>query len=75
MKQLHIIVKPNSKVPSIHEGLDGTLLVSVKEPPQEGKANEAVVASLSKYLHINKSSIRIIKGHKTKYKTIEISGN
>jgi len=74
MHQFHIIVKPNSKVASIQQGMDGTMLVSVKAPPLEGKANKAVIELLSKHLSIPKTNINIIKGHKAKYKTVEISG-
>lgn len=75
MKTLHIIVKPNSKASSIQEGLDGTLLVSVKEPPLEGRANKAVVVALSEYLKVAKTDIQITRGLKAKYKTVQICGN
>lgn len=73
MQKIHIIVKPNSKAVYVQQGLDGTLLVSVKEPPLDGRANKAVVEALSEYFNTNKSKITIVKGHKTKYKTVEIA--
>ncbi|MDR3185714.1 MAG: DUF167 domain-containing protein [Christensenellaceae bacterium] len=41
--------------------------------PIEGKANEALIALLSRELKIPKSYIEIIKGFKNKNKTIKIN--
>lgn len=51
------------------------LKVRVSLPPEDGKANKALVALLAKALDIPKSSIRIAAGETSRLKTIEIDGD
>jgi len=44
----------------------------VKEKPQQGRANRAVIRKLSEFLKIPQDKIRIIKGFKQRNKIIEI---
>jgi len=55
-------------------GADGAeyLKARVSAPPQDGKANAALLALLAKTLDIAKSSIRIAGGEHARLKTIEI---
>lgn len=62
-----IIVIPNSKKSEVKE--NGILIVKVKSKPENNKANSEVVKVLSK--HFGKK-IKIIKGFKSKRKSIEI---
>ncbi len=74
MKTIHVVVKPGSKNgPYIQLGLDGTLLVCVKEPALEGKANKAVIEELAKHYEVPKSRITLKSGASSKYKTFTIS--
>lgn len=68
-----IKVKPNSKEAKIEKKGENQLLIWVKAPAQEGKANKAVIEELSKYLSVAKNRLAIIKGHKAKIKVVEIS--
>lgn len=73
MKIVHVIVKPGSKNgPYIKLNLDGSLLVCVREPALEGKANSAVIKELAKYYDVPKSHIKLKKGLTGKYKTFGI---
>ena len=47
--------------------------IYVKEPPDKGKANKAVIKFLSKYFDISSSSFSIVKGHKSKIKVISVT--
>ena len=47
--------------------------VFVKELPIEGRANDAVIKLLSGYFMVPKSNIKIISGHKSKNKIVEIN--
>ena len=47
-------------------------IVFTKELPIEGRANNAVIELLSEYFKVPKSNIKIISGHKSKNKIIEI---
>lgn len=56
-------------------GLEGDRLkVKVTAVPEKGKANQAVIKLLSKYLGIPKSSITIISGETAKQKTVFLQG-
>lgn len=51
------------------------LKVYVTSVPEQGKANEAVIAILAKSLHLPKRSIILKQGAKDRYKMIEIHKN
>lgn len=71
---LKIKVQPKSSRNEII-GLEGDYLkIKVIAPPIEGEANKAVINLLVKKLKIPKSQIAIISGHKSKLKTIYLSG-
>ena len=70
--KLQVKVKPNSKQQQIEQLADGTLLIRLKSPPVDGKANQELIALLAKYYKINKSQITIKIGLSSKHKLIEI---
>jgi len=70
--RLNIKVKPYSKTQKVVRNENGEIVVHVKAPPTEGKANRAVIEVLSEYLNVPKSSIKIISGYKSRNKVIEI---
>lgn len=45
-----------------------------KRPPEEGKANAALVAFFAHELGISWKSIRIVSGQKARFKRVEIEG-
>ena len=63
--------------PSAHEEkvikIDETNFeVSVKEPPIQGRANRAILNALSKYFNTPLFKMRIISGHTSRQKIIEV---
>ena len=69
-------VKPGSKKgPLVEETENGELVVYVREPAVEGKANEAVIKLLAEYFDVPKSKVQLIAGHKSKIKRFEIQEN
>lgn len=56
------------------EKIDDThFIVSVKEPPVEGKANEAILRLLADYFDVPFSQTAIVSGYVSKQKIIEVS--
>jgi uncharacterized protein (TIGR00251 family) len=54
---------------------DGQVLkVSVGAPPEDGKANAAVIALLAKALGVAKSAISVVSGATDRRKVVEIRG-
>jgi len=71
MKSLKVKVKPNSKVEEVSQEGDN-FVVKVKEPPKEGKANQAVIKLLAGHFGVSQSQVRILSGFKSRNKVIEI---
>lgn len=67
-----IKVKTNAKENAVEEGAVGELRVRVKAPPQEGRANEAVVETLAAYFKVPKSRVAIVGGFKSKSKIVRV---
>jgi hypothetical protein len=70
--KISVRVKANSKKEAVEKQETGEYTVFVKALPQEGRANEAVIKTLSLFFDVPKSNIRIIRGHTSKVKLIEI---
>ena len=51
------------------------LKVSVTSPPEDGKANAALIELLAKSFKIAKSRITLVTGGKNRHKTLAISGD
>ena len=53
---------------------DGRLKIRLAAPPVEGKANDALIAWLSKILKINRSHIELLAGDLSRLKRVKVSG-
>ena len=49
------------------------LRVKISQPPEDGKANKALIELLAEYLSVKKNSIKIIAGEKSTHKIIEVN--
>lgn len=65
-------IKPQSSQEKIKVINKNNLIVWLKNPPVDNKANLALIKLLAKHFKTNKSSINIIKGQKSKNKLIKI---
>ena len=73
MREVNVRVKPGSKKgPLVQTSLTGELLVYVREPAIDGRANKAVTELLAKYFEVPKSHVQLVSGHKSKQKRFEI---
>lgn len=70
--KIYIKARPNSKEEKIEQIAEGQFLVSVKEPPIQGRANEAIIRVLAEYFGVSKLEIKIISGWTSKQKIIEV---
>lgn len=71
--KLSVIVKPNStKGPLVIPQPDGSLIIYTREIASDNQANEAVVRLISKHFKISKNRVKIIRGHTSKHKLVEI---
>jgi len=70
-----IKVIPNSKINKIIEQSDNFLKIKLTAPANEGKANQALIRFLSDFFHLAKNKIILLKGEKSRDKTIKIFTN
>ena len=68
---MHIRVVPQSSRTAVKED-GGVWKVYLTRPAQDGLANKQLVEVLSEHLKIKKYRIKIIKGEKSRNKTIEV---
>ena len=69
--KIQIKVKPNSKTEEVSQEGDN-FIVKVKEPPREGKANQAVIKLLAEHFGVPQGQVRILSGFKSRNKVIEV---
>lgn len=81
--KIFVQAKPNSREekiekidPPSHKALDGQgdyyFVVSVKEPPIQGRANAAIIKALAEYFNVAPSRVRLISGFSSRQKVFEI---
>jgi len=74
VKKITIWVKPGSKKgPLVEADEDGELVVYVRERPVDGKANDAAIELLAKYLEVPRSHVQLESGRTSKHKKFIIS--
>jgi len=71
--KIQVRAKPNSHEEKVEKIDDAHFIVSVKEPPEKGKANQAIRNALAVYFKTSSSSVRIISGWSSCSKIVEIA--
>lgn len=71
--KIFVKAKPGSKTEKVEKVDESHFIVSVKEPPRDGKANAAIVRALSDYFNISPSRVSIVSGSESRDKIIEIA--
>ena len=70
--RIQVRVTPRARQRSVQPAPDGTLLVKVTEPAEEGRANAAVITALAAHFGIPKCCVTIIRGLTSRQKMFEI---
>ncbi len=70
--KIFVQVKANAREEAVERLDEINFRVSVKELPERGRANEAVIAALAEYFKVPPGAVRIVAGHTSKKKIIEI---
>jgi uncharacterized protein len=73
MGKISLKVVPSSSRDSIVGWLGESLKIKVKDPPEKGKANTAVINLIATKLGIDKRSISIFSGESSSSKILEIA--
>jgi len=72
--RLSVKVVPKSSRNAVAGWVGEALKICVTAPPEKGKANAAVEAVLAEVLGVATKSVRIVSGHASPRKTVEIDG-
>ena len=70
--KLFVRVKTHAREEKVERRDSSNYDVSVKEPPTDGKANEAVCRALARYFDVARSCVSIVAGKTSKQKVVEI---
>ena len=70
--KIFVTAKTNSKREGVEKISKTEFIVRVAEPPQEGKANRAIVRALSEYFGVPQSTITLLTGLTSKNKVFDI---
>jgi len=73
--KLQIKAVPNASKDEICGWLGEELKIRVAAPPEQGKANGRIVGLLAQFLQLPESHIRIVSGHSSARKAVEINGS
>ncbi len=70
--RIFVKAKPNSREEKVEKIDENNFIVSVKEPPEKGKANEAIRNALAVYFKTSSSRVKIVSGYSSRSKIIKI---
>lgn len=70
--KISVRVKPGTKQEKIEKIGERDFIIRVKEKPQEGKANQAVIRVLAEFFGVAKSGVTLLKGQTAREKVFEI---
>ncbi|MEK7493940.1 MAG: DUF167 domain-containing protein [Patescibacteria group bacterium] len=65
-------VKPKSSIARVEQKNEKELTVWVREVPEDGKANDAVVRAVAEYFAVAPSRVKILRGASGRKKVVEI---
>jgi len=69
---IDVYIKPNS-AKTIVEGYYGKRIkIKIACAPEKGKANKALIDFIAQKIKIPRTSIKILSGHKSSFKTISV---
>ena len=71
---MSVRVQPRARRTVLELTAQGGLKVAVTAPPEDGKANEAVIALLAQSWRLPKSAFEVVQGATARNKTIGIIG-
>ena len=69
---IKVRVQPKASRNQIGGFAGDTLLLRVTAPPEDGKANQAMIGLLATGLNVAKSSVQIVRGHGSRDKFVSV---
>ncbi len=72
--KISVIAHTNAKQSKTEPDKDGVFHIFVKEPPLDGRANQAIIEALADFFEIKKNQVYLEKGAKSKNKVFTVIG-
>lgn len=69
---VQLVIRSGAKETRGNGELDGRLKLSIKAPPIEGRANQAIVQAIALAAGIPTSRVKLVSGAKSKHKSLVI---
>ena len=74
-QRIAVRVQPRAKRPGVQAlRADGVLIVRVSAPPEDGRANAELCATIAKALGLRARLVTVVVGHTSRDKVVEIAG-
>ena len=70
--KINVQAKPSAKEETIEKLDDTHFVISVTEPPIQGRANRAIIALIANYFNIKSYQVQLISGATSKQKVFEV---
>jgi len=71
---VHVRVQPRAKRNSVEPAAGGGFKVYVTAPPEDGRANDAVVETIAEWLGVKRRQVEILRGATSRQKVVRITG-
>jgi uncharacterized protein len=71
---LTVRAQPGARRTEVRGELDGALKVAVTAPPEDGRANQALVEELRRAFRLKRSQVELMSGHTARNKRVLIRG-
>jgi uncharacterized protein (TIGR00251 family) len=71
---LRIRVQPRAKRDEVVGERDGAIVIRLKAPPVDGKANAALIGFIAKAAGVPRSRVEIVKGASSREKAVRVTG-
>ncbi len=73
-KSVHVSVKakPGARQERVEAHPDGSLEIWVREPPEEGRANEAIRAKVAEHFSVPKRDVELVRGATSRVKLFRV---
>lgn len=72
--ELEVRVVPRARRTEIAGEREGALVVRVREPPLDDRANKAVCKLIAKELGVPTGRVSIVRGHRARQKMLRVEG-
>lgn len=73
--RMTVHVRPRSARTRVGGDHGGALVVRVREPAVDGRANDAVLRALAEEMHVPRNAVTVVSGSRSRHKIVDVDGN